>query len=296
MLALVGPSAPAKARSIFVEELNTGSSCEEPQDFFHVAIDLPGFGSTPKSVQPPKRTTASASSSSSKDKEAGGASIASADFLAEVVRALGKHYAYCVIATAEGSASVLQALLEQPNLASFLALREPMAKDVDSLHAIFQPTLLAIEARSKRTADVRAMADALLHGAVQEFSKARTPKYLDKEIAHDLLDFMRVRKWRGHLSGYGHSKRRALLTRLVGGMKMWKGERSFREAQEAAKKDAATAAATAAAEAREEAAAAKAQGDADAAAAAAAPGGTGAKEANSVQFAVDVTDDHGATA
>ena len=77
---------------------------------------------------------------------------------------------------------------------------------------------------------------------------------------------------------------------------MWKGERSFREAQEAAKKDAATAAATAAAEAREEAAAAKAQGDADAAAAAAAAGGTGAKEANSVQFAVDVTDDHGATA
>ena len=186
--------------------------------------------------------------------------------------------AYCIVATAEGCSAVFSALLEQPNLASFLVMREPAAKDIESLHALLQPTLLAYEARSKRAAEAKAMAAALMHGTVQEFTRARTPRYLDREIAHDIIDFMRARKWRGHLSGAGHSKRRPLLTRLVGGMKMWKGERSFKEAQETAKKDAAEAAAAAAKEAKE----AAANG------AAAAPGGS--KE-SAVQFAVDVTDD-----
>ena len=123
--------------------------------------------------------------------------------------------------------------------------------------------MLAVEARGKRSADAWSMHAALLHSRVHEFSRARTPRYLDKEIvrAHalqpllrshaacvrlpraasvthprpplpraqavDIVEFLRQRKWRGHLSGFGHCKRAPLLTRLVGGFKLWTGERSI---------------------------------------------------------------------
>jgi hypothetical protein len=101
--------------------------------------------------------------------------------------------------------------------------------ELEGLYAVLQPTLLAVEARGKRSVDAAAMAQALLHTTVHEWSKARLPRYPDKELAHDILAMLRARRWRGHLSGLGHSKRRPLLTRLVGGMKMWKGERAYRE-------------------------------------------------------------------
>ena len=36
--------------------------------------------------------------------------------------------------------------------------------------------------------------------------------------------------WRGSISGTDHSNQRPLLTRLVGGMKMYRGEREYKEA------------------------------------------------------------------
>ena len=60
-----------------------------------------------------------------------------------------------------------------------------------------------------------------------EFSRLRPPKYLERELGKDVLDFLRGRGWRGHMSGHGHSKKRPLLTKLVGGIKMWRGERDF---------------------------------------------------------------------
>lgn len=151
--------------------------------------------------------------------------------------AQGKHYAYLIIASSEGAAAVLHALTEQPNLCSFLCLREPRVRDVESLHAIFQPSMLVAEteelapAADGAPALVEQMTQNLLHCTLQEFSRPSSPKYLDKELAHDLVWFLRQRHWRGHLSGFGHSKRRPLLTRLVGGMKMFRGEREYKEAK-----------------------------------------------------------------
>ena len=267
---------PAVQRRSFLEEISTGSGCDEPTDFFHVAIDLPGFGHTKAALQPRRRS---------------GDPIATADFLSEVIKSLGKHYAFCVIAAAEGASAVFSALLAQPNLASFLVMREPAARDVESLHCVFQPTLLAIESRSKRAAEARLMAESLMHGAVQEFSKARTPRYLDREIAHDIQTFLAGRRWRGQLAGFGHSKRRPLLTRLVGGMRMWKGERNFKQEQEAAKQAAAEEAAAAAAAAAALASAeAEAEAEAEKAeAAVAAVTAVTASKGEKVQFAPEVT-------
>jgi len=113
-------------------------------------------------------------------------------------------------------------------------MREPQVRDPESLHAIFQPALLAVEGRGKEAALASKMTEALLHAHTAEYSKIRQPKYLERDLAKDIVDFLRSRNWRGHLSGMGHSKKRPLLTRLVGGIKMWRGEREFKESEPAA--------------------------------------------------------------
>ena len=96
------------------------------------------------------------------------------------------------------------------------------------------PALLAVEGRGKEAALASKMTEALLHAHTAEYSKIRQPKYLERDLAKDIVDFLRSRNWRGHLSGMGHSKKRPLLTRLVGGIKMWRGEREFKESEPAA--------------------------------------------------------------
>lgn len=222
MLSLVGPSAPTASRRVFLEELNTGQAGTEPVDFFHVAVDLAGHGYSRASLQRARKEGA----------------IATGDFLAEIIKCCGKHFAFLIIASADGAAAVFEALCEQPNLCSFLCMRDPQVRNHESLHAIFQPTLLAVEGSGKKLLAVSNMAQALLHVNVKEFSKTRQPRYLDREFAADIVAFMRARRWRGHLSGFGHSKRRPLLTRLVGGMKMWLGEREYRPTARDAHKEA----------------------------------------------------------
>ena len=228
MVSLVGPTAPSGPRRAFLEELQTGSSLDEPVDFFHVAVDLPGYGFSKSFRHDGKKQRSSSSKSVTGGSSAAGP-LAPADLLADIIKSLGKHYAFMVIASNDSAAAIFSALCEQPNLTSFLVVREPQVHDMESLYAVFQPTLIAAEARGKRSLDSGAMSQALLHSTVHEWSRKRTPRYLDKEIAHDILAMLRARKWRGQLGGFGHSKRRPLLTRLVGGMKMWRGEKDFRE-------------------------------------------------------------------
>jgi hypothetical protein len=210
MVELVGPDAPAGPRKAFLDELNVGRGCDEPVDFFHVAIDAPGFGASKASLQARRRP---------------GEPMLTATFLADVIRSLGKHYAFAIVAAADAVAAVVDALTEAPNMCSFLCVREPKVRDAESLHSIFQPVLLTVESRGQQAALAGKMRAALLHASVTEFSRIRQPKYLDREFGRDILEFMRARRWRGHLNGHGHSKKQALLTKLVGGMKMWRGER-----------------------------------------------------------------------
>ena len=232
MLALIGPSAPPYARAGFLDELNmAGHGCDEPAEFFHVAIDLPGFGNTKASMQTLKR-------GADEKRVADEGAVMSPDFIVEVIKSLGKHYAYCIVASAECSASVFSALLERPNLASFLVLKEPQVKDYDALHSIFQPTLILSE--SRQAAPTEKIEQALMNNSIIEFSKKSNPSYIVKDASKDILAWMKGRKWRGHLSGFGHSKMRPLLTRLVGGVRMWSGVREYKpiaDATPAATKD-----------------------------------------------------------
>jgi len=225
MLALIGPNAPPFARAAFLDELNiAGHGCDEPADFFHVAVDLPGFGYTKTSVQSLKR-------SAEKD---GSASLCTSELLVDIIKSLGKHYAFCIVASSEGAAAVFSALQERPNLASFLILKEPQVRDIDGLHSVFQPTLIVAEARQMATTE--RIEQALMNCSVLQFNRKLNAKYVDKELAKDLVAYMKGRKWRGHLSGFGHSKMRPLLTRLVGGLRMWSGVREYKPVEEKVEK------------------------------------------------------------
>ena len=70
-----------------------------------VALDLPGHG---------KVTTLRR-----------GDSHVSSDFLADVIRALGKQSAYAIVGQSDATSCILQAVLEQPSLCSFAICIEP---------------------------------------------------------------------------------------------------------------------------------------------------------------------------
>ena len=213
MLALIGPNAPPFARAGFLDELNVaGHGCDEPADFFHVALDLPGFGYTKPNVQSSKR--------------AGSEQLCTPELLVDIIKSLGKHYAFCIVASSEGAATVFSALQERPNLTSFLCLKEPLVMDVDGLHSVFQPTLIVADARQANS--IERIEQALINCTVLQFNKKHSSKYADKELSKDILAYMKGRKWRGHLSGFGHSKMRPLLTRLIGGLRMWNGLREYK--------------------------------------------------------------------
>ena len=82
---------------------NDKADLNRPKAFYQVAIDIPGFGSTPG---PPHDT------------------FASAELLAEIVTSLGKEYAFAVVAFQQASSALLTALLAKPRLAAFVLLRE----------------------------------------------------------------------------------------------------------------------------------------------------------------------------
>ena len=235
---LVGPDAPSGPRRAFLEELNTGKGCEEPADFFHVAIDLPGFGNTKASTQRQRKVVSAPAGSGGGSGGEAEHQLLTSELLNDVIKSLGKHYAYAIVASSEGAAAVLHALAERPNLCSFLCLREPKmatsAAATEGLHSLFQPTFLAYEPRGPQLGVAEAMEHALMAINIQEFSRKLSPKYAERDWAKDILAFLRTRRWRGHLSGFGHSKMRPLLTRLVGGMRMWRGEREYREQQQQA--------------------------------------------------------------
>lgn len=204
-----------------------------------MAIDLPGYGySRGHGIAALQHQVAVASAGSGERGAREKPLVATAAILGEVIKSLGKHYAYMIIASSDGAAATMHALTEQPNLCSFVCLREPMVRDIESLHAIFQPSMLIAESdellpdhATGAPSVVDQMSHNLLHCTLQEYSRRRTPKYLDKEFADEIVWFLAQRHWRGHLSGFGHSKRRPLLTRLAGGLRMWKGEKEFKEAK-----------------------------------------------------------------
>lgn len=226
MLALISPDAPPKARKIFLRELNIEEievKVEHPNDLFHVAIDLPGHGYTRANVQAKRRP---------------GDTIITPELLADTIKSLGKTYAFMIVSFGAAAAeAVVKALVEKPNLTSFLCMYEPKIKEPHCLYSIFQPTLVAFTPSSgaHATEIERAkanMVEPLMHKKVSHLRcNPKKQGDFDKALAEQILALFVDRNWRGHLEGTGHSKLDPLLTRLAGGMCMFRGDREYREAK-----------------------------------------------------------------
>ncbi|KOO53378.1 endcodes part of kinesin [Chrysochromulina tobinii] len=202
----VVPGSPKKRP----KKISQGAQ-EEPTDFYQVAIELPGFGNI-----------------TTYRKHRG--AVVNAEFLEEVISALGKTFAYAVVCSAEAAAGVFAALVDHPHLCSFVVAVEPQVQSMEDLLCVFQPTLLiscksAPDKHGIQAPDPTAAAAAktLMHVQHEERPFKAGGRFVDEKLGALMVDFFKRRKWRGQLSGFGMSTRLPLLTRLAGGIKMWKG-------------------------------------------------------------------------
>jgi len=127
-----------------------------PKNFFQVAIDLPGHGKTPSAPD----------------------SLDWSAFLLEVIRALAKQHAYLVVGYGQSASALFNALLTNPKLTSFVAVREPEIDhvDVETLHGILHPVLVACDVEAPLFRSVRQLESALLQISVPKISLTRTER------------------------------------------------------------------------------------------------------------------------
>ena len=184
-------------------EKRTRSDADRPAHFFHVAIDLPGFGRSP---EPPMED------------------LFNTAFLAEVVMSLGHEHAFAIIAEGESVEPLMLGLIENPKLTSFASVREPIMETLQppQLHNILHPTYVPWEpagAPFQITQAGKMLAETLPEVRGVKVNLVKTTSFYDVEMAKAFMEFMAEHNWHGMVTTSGVSKRLPLLTRLDGGIK-----------------------------------------------------------------------------
>ena len=107
-------------------------------------------------------------------------------------------------------------------------VREPDMRgiDVESLHGVLHPTLAPYDpdgpqALVRATRSLNAVLPQL---TFCKFSLTKTPQFYQRELAAQMMSYFRSNNWHGALPSMGNSSMLALLTRLAGGMGLWKGD------------------------------------------------------------------------
>lgn len=165
-----------------------------------VAIDCPGYGRTPGDRQTIRSHPGA--------------------FLSDVVRSLGKAVAYTLAGSSQGAASVLNAALECPDIAHYVAVVHPVGHAPRRYTAILQPTLLMfdVDDDGHPVRVGRLMRQYLPRPHYSEWSGRAEPGYLQARFADAL---------RGMWAAYPeppHADGRADLpdmARLAGGLRAW---------------------------------------------------------------------------
>ena len=98
--------------------------------------------------------------------------------------------------------------------------------DVESLHGVLHPTLAPYDpdgpqALVRATRSLNAVLPQL---TFCKFSLTKTPQFYQRELAAQMMSYFRSNNWHGALPTLGNSSMLALLTRLAGGMGLWKGD------------------------------------------------------------------------
>lgn len=178
---------------------------ERPQGFFHVAIDLPGYGQTEGSTKMVRTEPRK--------------------LIADVIKALAKSHAFALIGASIGAGAIMAALVEQPMLASFVVLQDPfLYSEAGTFTGVVHPTLIVAD-RNNLGSPIgvsRQLGRVMSRSAFVEYSSKETPRFFQDRVGKMVLDMFVENNWRGMMKGYGHNHKLALLTKLCGGLNAWK--------------------------------------------------------------------------
>eukprot|EP00966_Prymnesium_polylepis_P148522 3430897-Prymnesium_polylepis.2 len=192
LIALKGGSLEGFIVGMEQEANSAASDMNRPKAFFQVAIDVPGFGETQVVAEGGNEKA-----------------FSSAKLLHEIIAALGKDYAFAIVAHSAGAANVLNAVLQMSGLSSFLVLREPIISDqlIDSLHLILHPVLAPYDpdGATQQVRTVRNLNTVLPQVSSPKISLAKAPKYFQQDLADDIFSFFESHEWHGAMAGHGHS-------------------------------------------------------------------------------------------
>ena len=179
------------------------ASC--PENFFHVAIDLPGYGNSAGAAKTIRN--------------------APLPLIEDVVTALAKSHAYALVGCSQGATGILQAVKQQPGLSNFVVVRTPYAASghPTQFSGLLNPTL--VFADSSGAKDVAEGARGLA-GAMQRavFVEGKGRYMYSEQLSTEMLKLFADHGFRGHLNDLGHNAKAPLLTKLRGGLRSWQGE------------------------------------------------------------------------
>jgi len=180
---------------------------EAPSSLFHVAIDLPAVGGS----EGDRLTSA----------------IGARRLFTEVIQSLGKSHAFAIVADGTCATWLLDSLVEQPSLTSFVVLREPTHYE-PRYGTVLHPTLVvASEGASKDTkggsAIAKKLSQSLTNASLIHYDPATESEYsfMEARLAGEVVSLLSNNGWRGYMPGFGHNGKLPLLTKLAGGRKAW---------------------------------------------------------------------------
>eukprot|EP00164_Ancoracysta_twista_P001166 GFYU01001533.1.p1 GENE.GFYU01001533.1~~GFYU01001533.1.p1 ORF type:complete len:1074 (+),score=199.66 GFYU01001533.1:124-3345(+) len=193
-----------------------------PKPCYYVAIDCPGYGQTKGDRQTIRSNPA--------------------HFLRDVVSALGREDACCLVGSSQGACAVFNAVLDDPTLTRHIAVMDPVGHDVFRYSAISQPCLLVFDTEDAgHPVKVgRWMKKNLQHCLYHEFAASKEPYWHTDHMAIEMVKLLTTfsqgcsdggRKRKGSVDGKcrplgGLTKRvsklfnRAVI-RVAGGLVRW---------------------------------------------------------------------------
>jgi pimeloyl-ACP methyl ester carboxylesterase len=201
-----GPTNSSTWWNQFCYEAAVYSQAVVGRKFFQVAIDCPGYGRSFGDRQSIRSYPGA--------------------LLKEIIHALGKSAAYCLVGSSQGCCSVFNATLEVPTITSFLAVMHPVGHDVFRYAAIKQPTLMAfdVDDAGHPVKVGRWMKDVLPTNTYFEFASSKDPFWLADHFVDEML-----KMFAGSSSSSSTSKPTASVftkvlescTRVAGGLIAW---------------------------------------------------------------------------
>jgi hypothetical protein len=196
-----GPSNSSLQWNWLVQQMASPGGGQGQQHYFCVAVDCPGYGRTPGDRQIVRSYPGK--------------------FIAEVCAALGRSSAYALIGSSQGACAVLNAVLELPDIAHFVAVCHPVGHAPARYTAIQQPVLLAFDTEDAGhpVCVGRIMQRRLQRPHYFEFTASVHKNWLEENFALKMRSmFQSIPALR---NAGGCSRKMPYLARLGGGLHGW---------------------------------------------------------------------------